>query len=38
MDENKQGKITWMQIVNAIVQAIIAAMTALTVSSCVGAV
>ena len=38
MDENKQGKITWMQVVNAIVQAIIAAMTALTVSSCVGAV
>ena len=38
MDENKQGKITWMHIVNAIVQAIIAAMTALTVSSCVGAV
>lgn len=38
MNENKQGKITWMQIVNAIVQAIIAAMTALTVSSCVGAV
>lgn len=38
MNENKQGKITWMQIVNAIVQAIIAAMTALTVGSCIGAI
>ena len=34
MDNKKQPKITWMQILNAIVQAIIAAMTALPVSSC----
>ncbi|WP_262279777.1 smalltalk protein [Hallella absiana] len=38
MTDKNPNKITWMQIINAIVQAIIAAMTALTVSSCVGAV
>ena len=38
MSEKNPNKITWMQNINAIVQAIIAAMTALTVSSCVGAV
>ena len=38
MTDKNPNKITWMQIVNAIVQAIIAAMTALTVSSCVGVV
>jgi hypothetical protein len=33
MSAKNPNKITWMQIINAIVQAIIAAMTALTVSS-----
>ena len=33
MNENK---ITWTKIVNAVIQAIIAALTALGVSSCVG--
>ncbi len=35
MNNPKNGKITWMQIVNAIIQAIVAALTALGVSSCV---
>lgn len=35
---NENHKITWVQIVNAIVQAIVAALTALTVSSCVTAI
>lgn len=30
------GKLTWRQILNAIIQAVIAALTALGVSSCVG--
>ena len=34
MNDNKNGKITWVQIVNAIIQAIVAALTALGVSSC----
>lgn len=33
MNENK---ITWAKIINAVIQAIIAALTALGVSSCVG--
>ncbi len=31
-------KISWIQIVNAVVQALIAALTALGVSSCAGAI
>lgn len=34
MNDNKNGKITWGQIINAIIQAIVAAITALGVSSC----
>lgn len=34
MSENKSNKLSWMQIVNAIVQAVVAALTALGVSSC----
>lgn len=34
MNDNKNGKITWVQIINAIIQAIVAALTALGVSSC----
>lgn len=34
MNDNKNGKITWVQIFNAIIQAIVAALTALGVSSC----
>mgnify|MGYP007077995967 FL=1 len=33
-DSNSSKKISWVQIVNAIVQALIAALTALGVSSC----
>ena len=33
-DSNGSKKISWVQIVNAIVQALIAALTALGVSSC----
>ena len=33
-DSNSSKKISWMQIVNAVVQALIAALTALGVSSC----
>lgn len=33
-DSNDSKKISWVQIVNAIVQALIAALTALGVSSC----
>lgn len=33
-DSNRSKKISWVQIVNAIVQALIAALTALGVSSC----
>lgn len=34
MNDKKNGKITWGQIINAIIQAIVAAITALGVSSC----
>ncbi len=33
-DSNNSKKISWVQIVNAVVQALIAALTALGVSSC----
>lgn len=33
-DSNSSKKISWVQIVNAVVQALIAALTALGVSSC----
>ncbi len=33
-DSNSSKKISWVQVVNAIVQALIAALTALGVSSC----
>lgn len=33
-DNNRRGRISWVAIMNAIVQAIIAALTALGVSSC----
>ena len=33
-DPNSSKKISWVQIVNAVVQALIAALTALGVSSC----
>ena len=33
-DSNSSNKISWVQIVNAVVQALIAALTALGVSSC----
>ncbi len=33
--ENKSNKISWMKILQAVVQAIVAALTALGVSSCV---
>ena len=36
-DSNSSKKISWVQIVNAIVQALIAALTALGVSSCASA-
>ena len=36
-DYNGSKKISWVQIVNAIVQALIAALTALGVSSCASA-
>lgn len=36
-DPNGSKKISWVQIVNAIVQALIAALTALGVSSCANA-
>lgn len=34
MSENKSNRLSWMQIINAIVQAVVAALTALGVSSC----
>lgn len=37
-DSNSSKKISWVQIVNAIVQALIAALTALGVSSCASAI
>ena len=37
-DSNGSKKISWVQIVNAIVQALIAALTALGVSSCASAI
>lgn len=37
-DSNDSKKISWVQIVNAIVQALIAALTALGVSSCASAI
>ena len=33
-DSNSSKKISWVQVVNAVVQALIAALTALGVSSC----
>ena len=36
-DSNSSKKISWVQILNAIVQALIAALTALGVSSCANA-
>ena len=33
-DSNRSKKISWVQVVNAVVQALIAALTALGVSSC----
>ena len=36
-DSNSSKKISWVQIVNAVVQALIAALTALGVSSCASA-
>ena len=33
-DSNSSKKISWVQIVNAVVQALIAALTALGISSC----
>lgn len=36
-DSNSSKKISWVQIVNAVVQALIAALTALGVSSCANA-
>jgi hypothetical protein len=37
-DSNDSKKISWVQIVNAVVQALIAALTALGVSSCASAI
>ena len=37
-DSNGSKKISWAQIVNAVVQALIAALTALGVSSCASAI
>ena len=37
-DSNDSKKISWLQIVNAVVQALIAALTALGVSSCASAI
>lgn len=37
-DSNSSKKISWVQIVNAVVQALIAALTALGVSSCASAI
>ena len=37
-DSNGFKKISWVQIVNAVVQALIAALTALGVSSCASAI
>ena len=37
-DSNGSEKISWVQIVNAVVQALIAALTALGVSSCASAI
>ncbi len=38
MNGKNQSKITWVQIINAIIQAAIAALTALGVSSCAAAI
>lgn len=35
MSEKKADKITWSKIINAVIQAVIAALTTLGVSSCV---
>lgn len=34
MSENKSNRLSWIQIINAIIQAVVAALTALSVSSC----
>ena len=34
-NSNPNNKLSWMQIVNAVIQALVAALTALGVSSCV---
>ena len=34
MSEKKSNRLSWMQILNAVIQAVIAALTALGVSSC----
>ncbi len=34
MSENKSSRLSWMQILNAVIQAVVAALTALGVSSC----